>query len=243
MADNNIRLQKMLADCGIASRRKAEELIAQGRVRVNGRVAIIGEKVNPRTDRVTVNGRKVAVKKDKVYIMLHKPRGYVTTMSDEMDRKCVAELITDVEARVFPVGRLDKDSEGLLLMTNDGALANAITHPKKHVSKTYRVTVRGKVSEETIAHLAAGVMLDGQMTLPADIHTHSIGEDRTVLEVTLYEGKNRQIRRMCEVCSLEVLRLKRIAIGKIKLGGLKCGDWRMLNDDELRSIKTLVQQI
>lgn len=242
MADNSVRLQKMLADCGIASRRKAEELIEQGRVRVNGKVAVIGEKVNPRLDRVTVNGRKVTVKQEKIYIMLHKPRGYVTTMSDEMDRKCVAELVTEASARVFPVGRLDKDSEGLLLMTNDGDFANALTHPSKHVPKTYRVTVRGKVSEETIATLEAGIMLDGKKTLPADIHTHSIGEDRTTLEVVLYEGRNRQIRRMCEECSLEVLRLKRIAIGKIKLGGLKCGDWRPLNDEELRSIKTLIQQ-
>ncbi len=240
MAD--IRLQKVLADCGIASRRKAEELIAQGKVRVNGRVAAVGDKVDPRNDKITVAGRRVTVKKNNVYIMLHKPRGYVTTMSDEMDRKCVAELVSGVETRVFPVGRLDKDSEGLLLMTNDGDFANAITHPSKHVPKTYRVTVRGRVSEENQAMLSAGLMLDDGMTAPADVHTHSLSEDRTVLEITLYEGRNREIRRMCETLGLEVLRLKRIAIGRIKLGGLKCGDWRMLNDDELRSIKTLIQQ-
>ena len=238
-----VRLQKMLADCGIASRRKSEELIAQGKVRVNGKVASVGDKVDPKVDRVTVSGRKVTVKKEKRYIMVHKPRGYVTTMSDEMDRRCVAELVADVDARVFPVGRLDRDSEGLLFMTNDGEFANAITHPSKHVAKTYRVTVRGKVSEEAQASLSAGLMLDGRMTAPADVRTHSINDDRTTLEITLYEGRNRQIRRMCEQLDLEVLRLKRIAIGKVKLGGLKCGDWRDLNDEELRSIKALIQSM
>ena len=241
MADNTVRLQKYMADNGIASRRKSEELIAAGKVRVNGRVASIGDKVNPKIDKVTVSGRKVAMTKEKVYIMLHKPRGYVTTMSDEMDRKCVAELVQNVNARVFPVGRLDRDSEGLLLMTNDGELANAISHPRTHVSKTYRVTVKGRVSEEAQASLSAGLMLDGRMTAPADVHTHSLAEDRSTLEITLYEGRNRQIRRMCEQLGIEVLRLKRIAIGKIKLGGLKCGDWRNLNENELSSIKTLVR--
>lgn len=241
MADNTLRLQKYMADNGIASRRKSEELIAAGKVKVNGRVAAIGDKINPKLDKVTVSGRKVAQTKDKIYIMLHKPRGYVTTMSDEMDRKCVAELVENAGARVFPVGRLDRESEGLILMTNDGELANEISHPRSHVPKTYRVTIRGKVSEENQALLSAGLMLDGRKTLPADVHTAALADDRTTLEITLYEGRNRQIRRMCEQLDLEVLRLKRIAIGRIKLGGLKCGDWRNLNEDELRSIKALIK--
>ncbi len=241
MADNTVRLQKLLADCGIASRRKSEELIAQGKVRVNGRVAMVGDKVNPKLDRVTVSGRRVTVPKEKIYIMLHKPRGFVTTMADEMDRKCVAELVTNVSARVFPVGRLDKDSEGLLLMTNDGDFSNAITHPRHHVPKTYRVTVKGKVTEEQEAKLSAGLMIDGRMTAPAEVHVYSKVEDRTTLEITLYEGRNREIRKMCEQLELEVLRLKRIAIGRVKLGGLKCGDWRELSDDEFRSLKALIQ--
>lgn len=235
-----VRLQKLLSECGIASRRKAEELIEQGKVRVNGHVASLGDKVDPQNDRVTVQGRKVSVPKEKKYIMLHKPRGYVTTMSDEMDRKCVAELVENVGVRVYPVGRLDKDSEGLLLLTNDGELANAIAHPKGHVSKTYRVTVRGKVTEEQQARLSAGIMLDERLTAPAEVRTVSVTDDRTTLEMTIYEGRNREIRRMCESLGLEVLRLKRISIGKIKLGGLKYGDWRELNDDELRSLRTLV---
>lgn len=240
MEGSKIRLQKMLADCGVASRRKAEELIEQGRVRVNGKVAVIGDKVNPRVDKVTVSGRKIVVKKNNIYIMLNKPRGYVTTMSDEMGRKCVAELVENVGVRVFPVGRLDRDSEGLLLMTNDGAFANAVSHPSRHVAKTYRVTVRGKVTEENVTSLATGLMLEGRVTAPADVRIVNIAPERTVMEITLYEGRNRQIRKMCELINLEVLRLKRIAIGNVKLGMLKLGDWRELNEKELGSIKALI---
>ena len=164
MQDQKIRLQKMLADCGVASRRKAEELIQQGKVKVNGHVAQIGDKVNPKTDHVTVAGRRIVASRQYYYIMLHKPRGYVSTMSDEMGRKCVAELVKDIPARVYPVGRLDRDSEGLLLMTNDGEFANLIMHPSKHVPKTYRVTVRPDISEEQLALMNVGMEIDGVRT-------------------------------------------------------------------------------
>jgi len=236
-----IRVQKILSDCGIASRRKAEDLITQGRVRVNGKVAVLGDKADLSKDKITVNGRRVTAIKSKIYIMLHKPRGFVTTMSDEMGRKCVAELVENVGRRVYPVGRLDRDSEGLLLMTDDGEFANAVSHPSTHVPKTYRVTVRGKVTEDQVTSLATGLMLEGRVTLPADVNVLQTAEDRTVMQIVLYEGRNRQIRKMCEQLGLEVLRLKRTAIGNIKMGMLKMGDWRELNDDELKSIKQLVQ--
>lgn len=237
-----IRLQKMIADCGIASRRKAEQLIADGKVRVNGRVAQIGDKVDPKNDKVTVGSKKLVPQNSrKVYIMLHKPRGFVTTMDDELGRKCVAELVANVEQRVFPVGRLDRDSEGLLLMTNDGDFANYISHPRSHVSKTYRVTVRQQVTEDMLAKLSEGLMIDGQMTLPADVNLIVKEEKRNVMQITLYEGRNRQIRKMCEELGLDVIRLKRIAIGNVKLGMLKQGDWRDLNDDELRSLTASAQ--
>lgn len=236
-----IRVQKILSDCGIASRRKAEDLITQGRVRVNGKVAVLGDKADLSKDKITVNGRRVTAAKSKIYIMLHKPRGFVTTMSDEMGRKCVAELVEAVGRRVYPVGRLDRDSEGLLLMTDDGEFANAVSHPSTHVPKTYRVTVRGKVSEDQVTALSTGLMLEGRVTLPADVNILQTAEDRTVMQIVLYEGRNRQIRKMCEQLGLEVMRLKRTAIGNIKMGMLKIGDWRELNDDELKSIKQLVQ--
>ena len=162
MKDNKIRLQKHLSACGIASRRKAEELIEQGKVRVNGRIASLGDKVDPKRDKVTVRGKNVVPVTQKVYIMLHKPRGYVTTLSDEFDRKSVADLVKDVGVKVFPVGRLDRDSEGLLIMTNDGELANIITHPSSHVNKTYRVTVGGAVDDDQIKKLCEGVVIDGK---------------------------------------------------------------------------------
>ncbi len=233
-----VRLQKFIADCGVMSRRKAEEMIMQGKVRVNGKVASIGEKVDPSRDKVTVGSKKViaAQARKNYYYMLNKPRGYITTMSDEQGRKCVAELVSDIDARVFPVGRLDRESEGLLIMTNDGEFANYISHPRSHVSKTYRVTVRGRIEDEVITKLQTGIMLDGQKTLPCDIMIISRAPERSVLQITLYEGRNRQIRRMCEDCSLEVMRLKRIMIGKVKMGMLKIGDWRELTADEVRSL-------
>jgi len=160
MADNKVRLQKFMADNGIASRRKSEELIIKGSVKVNGRVAQLGDKIDPKRDTVHVSGRKVVNVRKKIYIMLHKPRGFVTTMSDEMGRKCVAELVKDVGARVYPVGRLDRDSEGLLFLTNDGEFANAMMHPSRHVPKTYRVTVRPDITEEQITELSTGSVID-----------------------------------------------------------------------------------
>lgn len=233
---NKIRLQKYMSECGIASRRKSEELIEQGKVRVNGVVASVGDKVNPKKDTVTVSGKKIVRQKEYQYIMLHKPRGFITTMSDEMDRKCVAQLIDDVPARVYPVGRLDRDSEGLLLFTNDGEFANALTHPKKHVPKTYRVTVRPGVTEEQLAALTGGIIIDDRKTAPAEVRVVTKEENRVVLEIILYEGRNRQIRKMCEHLGLEVARLKRTAVGSVRLGMLKQGDWRDLSDDEVRKL-------
>lgn len=236
MADNNLRLQKYLADCGVASRRKSEELIQQGKVKVNGKVAQIGDKVNPKKDDITVSGKKIIKNKNYTYVMLHKPRGFITTMNDEMGRKCVAELVKDVGVRVYPVGRLDRESEGLLLMTNDGEFANAMTHPTKHVSKTYRVTVRPSISDEQITTLMTGIVIDDRMTAPADVRILEKGEGRVVLEIILYEGRNRQIRKMCEALGLEVARLKRTAVGSIKLGMLPQGKWRLLKEDEVHKL-------
>ncbi len=239
MKDNKIRLQKHLSSCGVASRRKAEELIEAGKVKVNGRVASIGDKVDPKRDKVTVRGKAVIAVTQKVYIMLNKPRGYVTTMSDEFERKTVADLVKDVGVKVFPVGRLDRDSEGLLIMTNDGELANAITHPSKLVNKTYRVTVGGEVDDERIKNLCEGVVIDGKKTKPCDVFVIERKPDRTVLNFIIHEGRNRQIRKMCEAVGLEVLRLKRIEIAGVKLGGLKTGAWRDLNERELVRLNSI----
>jgi len=239
MKDNKIRLQKFMSQAGVASRRAAEDMIAAGRVRVNGRVAGLGDKVDPIRDKVTLSGKRVLNTSKKMYIMLHKPRGYVTTMNDEQGRKCVAQLVEDAPERLFPVGRLDKDSEGLLIMTNDGEFANALTHPSKHVTKCYRVTVRENVTAEMIDTLSTGVSLDGRMTQPCDVHILEKGDNRTVLYFMITEGRNRQIRRMCEFVGLSVIRLKRVEIAGVKLGMLPVGKWRELNEKEMKHLNNV----
>ncbi|MGN1329324.1 MAG: pseudouridine synthase [Eubacterium sp.] len=236
MANNNlVRLQKYMAECGVASRRKCEELIQMGKVKVNGHIAEIGSKVNPKKDIVTVRGKKINKEEKMLYIMLNKPRGYVTTVSDELGRKTVMDLV-NTDARVYPVGRLDKDSEGLLILTNDGSFANALTHPKHNYAKVYRVTVRPKITDEILEKLRNGIEIDGRKTAPCDINVITEEEGRVVLEFILREGRNRQIRKMCETVGLEVARLKRISIGPVKLGMLKTGQTRMLTDNEVKKL-------
>ncbi len=237
MAVEKIRLQKYLSQSGVSSRRKAEEMIAAGMVRVNGRKAEIGCKIDPRHDVVTINKQHIKPQKTRRYIMLHKPRGFVTTMQDELGRKSVDMLIEDVGERVYPVGRLDKDSEGLLLFTNDGEFANYMAHPRCHIPKTYRVTVRPPLSDEQLNELSNGVTLDdGYKTRPAEV-TVAVNEDeRIVLLITISEGKNRQIRRMCEAVGLNLIRLKRISIGQLRLGMLPQGKWRDLSENEVRTL-------
>lgn len=237
MKDNKERLQKFLSECSVASRRKAEELILEGKVKVNGKVATLGDKVDPKRDKVFVRGKRVIPVSNKVYIMLHKPRGFVTTMNDELDRKCVNDLVKDVGVKVFPVGRLDKNSEGLLIMTNDGELANKLTHPSSHVNKTYRVTVGGSVDDEKLEKLSNGtIVIDEKPVLPCDVFVAERKADRTVLIFIISEGRNRQIRRMCEAVKLDVLRLKRTEIAGVKLGMLPQGSWRPLNERELQRL-------
>ena len=232
---NEVRLQKFMAECGVDSRRKCEELIQMGKVKVNGHVAHIGDKVNPKKDLVTVRGKKINKVDRMYYIMLNKPRGYVTTVSDELGRKTVMDLV-DVDARVYPVGRLDKDSEGLLILTNDGSFANALTHPKHNYAKVYRVTVRPAVNDVILDKLRNGSEIDGRKTAPCDVNVITEEEGRVVLEFILREGRNRQIRKMCEAVNLEVARLKRISIGPVKLGMLQTGKTRRLTDNEVKKL-------
>jgi 23S rRNA pseudouridine2605 synthase len=236
-----IRIQKLLADAGFCSRRKAEEFIKRGEVRVNGEPVSLGDKASV-TDTITVKGRVIAQSRKKTnrYIMLNKPRGYVTTMSDEKGRRCVMDLLTDVEERVFPVGRLDMNSEGLLLFTNDGNFANSIPHPSRRISKTYRLTVHPRATEAQIVKMSSGIEIDGRMTEPASIVVQTEEDERTVMLVTIHEGRNREIRRLAESAGLEVARLRRVSIGPLKLGMLKPGEYRELKADELRSLRNAI---
>lgn len=239
-----IRVQKIVSDSGFCSRRKAEQLISEGKVTVNGRAISLGDKADPKNDLICVDGQRLetraAAKKEYRYIMLNKPRGYVTTMKDELDRKCVTALLGGVNERVYPVGRLDKNSEGLLLFTNDGGFANGMTHPSHKINKTYRVTVRAQIDDERLVKLSEGVMIDGKMTQPCRVTVLSRESERSVLQFIITEGRNRQIRKMCEAVGLEVKRLKRTSIGTLKLGMLKPGGWRDLKPDEIRSLKKLI---
>ncbi|MBQ8978852.1 MAG: rRNA pseudouridine synthase [Oscillospiraceae bacterium] len=237
-----IRLQKLLADAGYCSRRRAEEYIRNGLVFVNGKKAVLGDKANDR-DVIIFAGERVRIdrRRRKIYLMLNKPRGYVTTNSDELGRRTVMDLVRDVEERVYPIGRLDRNSEGLLLFTNDGEFANMIMHPSKHISKTYRVTVPSSVTEDQLTALSAGVTLDdGAKTLPAHVEVEVNTAERSVMRITIFEGRNRQIRRMCEAVGLEVARLRRTSIGPVKMGMLKPGTYRELTKEEIRALRNAV---
>ena len=239
------RIQKVLADQTDLSRRAAEKLIAEGRVRVNGHPVGLGDKMDPNVDKVSIDGKSVRIvrKRQYVYIMLHKPRGFLTTRSDEHGRKTVMDLVQGVDAHLRPVGRLDKDSEGLLLMTDDGAFINLLTHPSGGVGKLYWVTVHPRATEEQVIQMSSGVVLDdGVKTQPCVIHVVTDEPERTVMEITLYEGRNRQIRRMCAAVGLEVVRLKRSAEGPVKLGMLQPGEWRELKRSEVNALRNAAQQ-
>lgn len=231
----------MIADSGYCSRRKAEELMSQGRVKLNGHPVKPGDKCGFK-DLITIDGERIYIqrKRNYVYLMMNKPRGYVTTVSDELDRRCVMDLLDGVEERVYPVGRLDRNSEGLLLFTNDGAFANDIMHPSRHISKTYRVTVRPDISDEQLVQLSEGVEIEGKKTLPATVIVKTKEPGRVVLLITIREGRNRQIRKMCEAVGLEVARLRRISVGPLKLGMLKPGAVRELTAEELKAIRNAV---
>ena len=236
--EKDVVLQKYLSMCGIASRRKSEELISQGKVKINGNTAELGARVVVGEDEVTVFGKKVSYDfSEKYYIMLNKPRGYITTMSDEKGRKCTADLVKDIPARIFPVGRLDKDSEGLLILTNDGDFANRLIHPSHDVWKTYRVTVKPSISETQLTNLCVGPKIDGKPTTPAKVEVILEENGRAVLEISIKEGRNRQIRKMCEMVGLDVARLKRKSIGNVKLGMLAPGKWRNLTPEEIKSLR------
>lgn len=230
------RLQKLIASAGICSRREAEERIIAGRVRVNGVRASLGSKADRERDEITVDGKPLPEQPAFVYVMLNKPAGYVTSLSDEKGRRTVMELVRGVGSRVFPVGRLDLMSEGLLLLTNDGALTRKLTHPSQETEKVYRLWVSGGV-EGAAERLAAVRDLDGEAIRPAKVSLLRRDDGGAVLRVVIHEGKNRQIRRMCAACGLAVRRLRRVREASLSLGGLEIGKWRYLTEQEVRRLK------
>ena len=229
-----IRLQKFLADSGLMSRRAAEVEIENGRVSLNGHPAEIGMKIDPINDIVVYGGKRIKFeKKEHIYIMINKPRGYLSSTEDDRGRKCVTDLIRDVKGRIYPVGRLDLISEGMLILTDDGELKNRLTHPKHSIGKVYRVKVSGEVSEEQYRTLTSPLVIDGYKIKPVDVTVGETDESGTVLKMTLFEGRNRQIRKMCEAAGLTVKRLSRVSIGNLKLDGLSVGKWRYLTNEEV----------
>lgn len=230
------RLQKILSARGVASRRKAEEMIGNGLVMVNGIIAKQGDSADPETDEILVEGKPLPTRQEYVYILLHKPRGYVTTLSDEKGRPNAAQLVADCGIRVYPVGRLDMDSEGLLLFTNDGDFANALMHPKHEVKKTYDTWVTGYVPGAEI-RLARPIELDGYMIRPPKVKLIRAEGNKAKFQITIHEGRNRQVRRMCEAAGMTVTRLKRTKEGNLSLGELPLGKWRYLTADEVAAMK------
>lgn len=230
------RIQKIMASRGVASRRASEELILQGRVTCNGQVCGLGDRADPEKDTILVDGRPLPSTPDAIYILLHKPRGYVTTLSDEKGRKNVSQLVSDCPQRVYPVGRLDMDSEGLLLLTNDGELANHLMHPSHVVDKVYQVWVQG-FSPEGLERLSQPIELDGYRIRKPNVKCQKRTGDKALLQITIHEGRNRQIRRMCAIAGMEVQRLKRIREGSLSLGQLPLGKWRYLTKEEVQALR------
>ena len=237
--DEPIRIQKYFTDCGVLSRRAAEAEIAAGRVRINGEIAEIGQKIIPGEDEVVWNGSPVRPPKkaEHVTVMLHKPAGFVTTTSDEQGRPCVTDLLQELSVRLYPVGRLDMNSTGLLLLTNDGELANLLTHPSHHIPKVYHVAVGGEITDSQLRRLSSPMVIDGYRIRPAKVNLIKAYEHMSELEITLYEGRNRQIRKMCAELDLHLLWLKRVSMGPLSLGHLAEGKFRYLGPGEVAALK------
>ncbi len=233
-----IRLQKYLSDCGVMSRRAAEKEIEAGAVKVNGETAELGQKIVPGKDVVTYNGAKITRSGErKLYVMLNKPAGYLTSMSDDRGRKCVSELVADLGERVYPCGRLDLESEGMLLMTNDGEMANRLTHPGHNFSKLYHVKIDTIATPEIIASLSEPMVIDGYKIQPVKVRLVTHKRDCSILAFELYEGRNRQIRKMCENVGVRVKNLRRVSIGELQFNGLEVGQWRLLTGAEIKYLK------
>ena len=230
------RLQKIISASGLMSRRAAEELIAAGKVSVNGATAALGDKAEAGIDRILVDGKVLPSAGEKLYIMLNKPRGYVTTLSDEKGRKNVSELVKELGIRLYPVGRLDMYSEGLLLMTNDGDFANRLMHPSHQVDKCYHTWVKGEDMGWAVELLRCPMEIDGYVTSPAQVDILELKGEEALLGITIHEGRNRQVRKMCEAAGLKVTRLMRVSEGGVKLGTLKSGRWRRLTEEELNML-------
>ncbi len=231
------RLQKYIARSGVTSRRKAEELILNGLVKVNGiKVTELGTKVDPDKDIVTVDNKKISEVNEHIYIKLYKPEGYVTTVKDQFNRKTVLDLI-DVKERVYPIGRLDYNTSGLLLLTNDGDLANKLMHPKYHIFKTYIAETEGCISDESIKKLKTGVVIDNYKTAPAKVKLLKYKDNKSVVQISIYEGKNRQVRKMFDAVGHSVTALKRVSFGEINLGNLTVGSWKNLSNEEIQFLK------
>jgi len=233
------RLQKIISASGLCSRRAAEKLITEGRVKVNGLIASLGESADPETDSILVDGKALPGVGERTYLMLNKPRGFVTTLSDERGRPTVAELVADCGKRVYPVGRLDLDSEGLLIMTDDGEFANALMHPRFEIRKTYETYVSGD-AEKALPVLRSALDIDGYTIRPAHVDILGREGDRTILSVTIHEGRNRQVRKMCEKAELRVHRLRRVSEGPLHLGALAPGKWRKLSENEMEELRNVI---
>lgn len=231
------RLQKYIARCGIASRRKAEELILEGQVKVNGKIVIeLGTKIDTTKDTVTVNNKKISEVKEYVYIKLNKPVGYVTTVKDQFNRNTVVDLI-NIKERIYPIGRLDYNTSGLLLLTNDGNLANKLLHPKYFIYKTYIAEVQGQIVNDSLNKLKTGIVIDNYKTAPAKVRLLKYDDNRSLVQISIHEGKNRQVRKMFEAVGHTVKSLKRISFGEINLGDLELGAWKYLSNEEIEFLK------